>query len=43
MLIIGKFPKSIAGRTKRPRGPRVWNPLFWFFLRFAYLHVIDVV
>jgi len=21
MLIIRKFPKSIAGRTKRPRGP----------------------
>jgi len=28
MLIIGKFPKSIAGHTKRPRGWRVWGP--WF-------------
>jgi len=32
MLIIWKFPKSIAGRTKGPRvphaarGPRVWDP-----------------
>jgi len=23
MLIIRNFPKSIAGRTKRPRGPQV--------------------
>jgi len=26
MLITWKLPKSIAGRTKRPRGPRVWYP-----------------
>jgi len=29
MLIISKFPKSIAGSTKCPRGrrgPRVWDP-----------------
>jgi len=29
MLIIWKFPKSIACSTKRPRGPhaaRVWDP-----------------
>jgi len=26
MLIIRKFPKTIAGRTKFLRGPRVWDP-----------------
>jgi len=26
MLIISKFPKSIAGCTKCPRGLRVWDP-----------------
>ena len=26
MLNISKFLKSIAGRTKRPRGPRGWDP-----------------
>jgi len=25
MLIIWKFRKSIADRTKRPHGPRVWD------------------
>jgi len=29
MLIIWKFPKSIAGRTKRACGPRVWDPLVY--------------
>jgi len=28
MLIISNFPKSVAGCTKRPRGPRVWDP--WY-------------
>ena len=32
MLIIWKFPKSIAGRTKRPRRPRVWDPWYRTFL-----------
>jgi len=26
MLIIWKFPNTIAGRTKCPRVPRVWDP-----------------
>jgi len=37
MLIIWKFPKSIAGRTNRPRGPRVWDP--WRKMKAFHLEV----
>jgi len=31
MLSTLKFPKSTVGRTKRPRGPHVWDPcLNWW-------------
>jgi len=39
MLIIWKFPKSIAGHTRGPRGPlaargpRVWDP--WLTLCYS--------
>jgi len=32
LLIIWKFPKSIAGRTKRPRGPRVETPDLKYYI-----------
>ena len=50
MLIIWKFPKIIAGRTKRLRGPRVWDSGLEYgqnklttlaFIDFEWLKIIE--